>query len=130
MTNKEKINYFIENFKTRNGDKSWKTIEDFFLEGCCFWFAQILKARFPFGKILYDLKNNHFVFYGGDDLNIEKNGIFDIRGEVTNAYLPRILNGSVVEWSKYEDFSHKKRLWRDCIAFTETEPEINFDLLL
>lgn len=132
MTQKEQINCFIENFKTRNGRRNWKYIEDFFLEGCCFWFAQILKIRFPFGKILYDLKNNHFLFYGGEDLNIEKNGIFDIRGEVTKAYLPWVLNGTIVEWNKYDDIAHKKRLWRDCITFTEKEPEINeiyFDLL-
>lgn len=129
MTHKEQINCFIENFKNRNEKRNQKYIENFFLEGCCFWFAQILKTRFTFGKILYDLKNNHFLFYGGNDLNIEKNGIFDIRGEVTKAYLPWVLNGTVVEWNKYDDVAHKKRLWRDCIAFVEPDEEIYYNLL-
>ena len=119
MNNKDKIKNFIENFKNRNGKNNRLGIEEFFMNGCCYWFAKILKDRFPQGIILYDLKNNHFLFYGGNSINIKENGVFDIRGEVTEAYLPWILQGAVVEWDKYNDSAHKARIQRDCIVFKE-----------
>ena len=49
MSNK-RILSFIANF-----DKA----QDTFLNGCCYWFAFILQARFS-GKIYYDQVQNHF----------------------------------------------------------------------
>lgn len=121
MNKKDEIKNFIENFKIRNGKANRLGIEEFFMDGGCYWFSKILNDLFPQGKILYDLRNNHFLFYGGYSLNIKEEGIFDIRGEVTEAYLPWLLQGTVVEWDRYDDIAHKARIWRDCIAFKEVK---------
>ena len=121
MSNKDKIKDFIENFKNRNGKENRLGIEEFFINGGCYWFSKILSNLFPQGKILYDLRSNHFLFYGGYSLNIKEEGIFDIRGEVTEAYLPWLLQGTVVEWDRYDDAAHRSRIWRDCIAFEEVK---------
>ena len=121
MNNKDEITDFIEKFKNRNGKGNRLAIEEFFMNGNCYWFAKILKERFPSGKILYDLRNNHFLFYGGQSLNIKEEGIFDIRGEVTEEYLPWLLQGTVIEWDKYNDTIHKARIRRDCITFKEVK---------
>lgn len=121
MTKKQRITNFITNFKQRSGEKNQDIIESFFMEGSCYWFAKILQDRFPNGKILYDVIGNHFLYYGGNTINIEENGIFDITGEVTQIYVPWILQGSVVEWETYPDDIHKERIWRDCIAFGKEE---------
>ena len=118
---KKEIIDFIENFKCRGGIENKQSIEAFFLEGNCYWFARILKCRFPQGKILYDVLHNHFLFYGGNTLDIKNNGIFDIRGDITEAYLSWVLDGTVVDWDLYHDETHRKRIWRDCIAFKEVE---------
>ena len=94
---KQKILNFIQKFKTRNG-----------------------------GKILYDIVNNHFLFYGGYSLDIVNNGIFDIRGDVTKECLSSVLDGSIVEWNLYNDTTHKKRIWRDCVVFEEEELPLTF----
>ena len=52
---------------------------------------------------MYDICQNHFVA----KIN---NKLFDITGDVTNSY-------DVIEWEKYDDELHKKRLIRDCIKF-------------
>ena len=123
MNKKEEIGNFIKNFKNRSGERNRKYIEEFFLNGGCYWFAHILKSQFPFGKILYDLTNNHFLFYGDNIVNVKEAGIFDIRGDVTDTYLPWILNGTVIEWNMYDDLPHRERIWRDCIAFLKEDNE-------
>ena len=117
--NKDKIKDFIENFKNRNGEENRLGIEEFFMNGGCYWFAKILQDRFPYGKIMYHVRDNHFIFYGGNTLDIWNNGIFDIRGEVTQTYINWVVQGTVVEWDRYDDTVHKSRIWRDCIAFEE-----------
>ena len=120
---KQKILNFIQKFKTRNGEVNQYFIEEFFLKGSCYWFAKILSERFS-GKILYDIVNNHFLFYGGYSLDIVNNGIFDIRGDVTEECLSSVLDGSIVEWNLYNDTTHKKRIWRDCVVFEEEEEDL------
>ena len=107
---KQKILNFIQKFKTRNGEVSQYFIEEFFLKGNCYWFAKILSERFS-GKILYDIVNN---------------GIFDIRGDVTEECLSSVLDGSIVEWNLYNDTTHKERIWRDCVVFEEEEFPLTF----
>ena len=53
----------IEEFINRRFpiDCNWTT-------GNCFFFAKILEAAFPGGKILYDVTNGHFVYYHLDIL--------------------------------------------------------------
>lgn len=73
------------------------------LTGNCYYFAVILKDRFPDGKIYYDVINGHFVFEYDDDF-------YDWTGVVKP-------DGRLVEWNKFEDYDYllKQRIIRDCI---------------
>lgn len=78
-----------------------------FMEGCCYWFAHILKARFVFGKIVYEPIIGHFLYQFGDK-------VYDIRGEVDSENL------HLEDWDKYEINSpHRKRVHNDCILKKE-----------
>ena len=105
----KEITTFIENFK-RRGD--YQKIEDFFLNGCCYWFMRILDERFgDEGSFLYDIKNNHFVYYFP-----ELDAIFDIRGYLGTPH--ELKNNTDYEyWDKYVYYDpiHYYRICRDCI---------------
>lgn len=61
-----------------------------FINGLCYWFAYILKGRFPDGEIWYDQIMNHFYFvYDGD--------AYDVNGL-------ECLPPSAIKWSEYEDY--------------------------
>ena len=91
---------FIGRF-TSNGRKS--EVIDTFTQGCCYWFARILKERFPAGKIVYDSVENHFACsIGGNE--------YDITGNVTGQY-------SFVTWKSFSDKLERQRIKRDCINF-------------
>lgn len=72
-------------------------------DGNCYYFALILKDRFPEGKIFYDVLYGHFVFQYQDKY-YDWTGIADSLGDI-------------VEWDKFEEFDsvQKKRIIRDCI---------------
>ena len=74
-----------------------------YLSGLCYWFAYILKGRFPEGEIYYDPIMNHFYFVHGDD-------VFDVRGRVE-------LPPKAMKWDEYRDFDvlDYQRVVRDCI---------------
>lgn len=79
--NKEKIVYvvdvekFIADFKKFG---SGEEIINCFTQGYCYWFAFILKTRFPEGEICYNTLN-HFVFK-------YKNKLYDITGECSDKW--------------------------------------------
>ncbi len=79
-----------------------------FTEGYCFWFAYILKARFPHGEIYYFPIYNHFVYKAF-------NRIFDITGDCTASYD----TSQMIPWVEYQTkelgSSHLDRLIDDCI---------------
>jgi hypothetical protein len=61
-----------------------------FLDGLCYWFSYILKARFPDGEIWYDQIRVHFYFVYGTDA-------YDVTGLVD-------LPPSAMKWSEYKDY--------------------------
>lgn len=63
-----------------------------FINGLCFWFAYILKGRFPNGEIWYDQIENHFYF-------VIKNKAYDVSGSVQ-------LPITAMRWSDYEAFDY------------------------
>ena len=73
------------------------------LDGNCYYFAIILKDRFPEGKIFYDVIIGHFVFKYQDKL-YDWNGIFNSE---------KLL----VDWENFNVYDHllEKRIIRDCI---------------
>ena len=104
----KEITTFIENFK-RRGDR--QKIEEFFLNGCCYWFMRILDERFGRqGQFLYDIKNNHFVYYF-PQLN---DAVFDIRGYLGSA---REQDADYKYWDKYVycDPLHYSRIVDNCV---------------
>lgn len=72
-------------------------------EGNCYYFALILKDRFPKGRIYYDVIDGHFIFY--------YNGIYYDWNGIVKSY------GFVVDWDKFDEYDSllKNRIIRDCI---------------
>jgi hypothetical protein len=73
-----------------------------FLNGNCYYFAVILKARFPEGDIYYDVVNGHFVFK-------YKGKFYDFTGE-TKVDTP-------VKWDDFDSYDtfQKQRVIEGCI---------------
>lgn len=74
------------------------------LNGNCFWFALILKERFPFLKIYYLPIDGHFVVGDG-------NKYYDWSGEIDLEEKPYELNEI-----KETDILWYEKLMRDCFA--------------
>ena len=91
----EVLDFIQKRFKT---DNNW-------LSGNCYYFAVILKARFPEGKILYDAINGHFV------TEIDKIK-YDWQGIVPNRK-----SSYYVEWDKFDEYDseQKKSVIEGCI---------------
>lgn len=64
--------------------------DDKFMNGLCYWFAYMLKGRFPNGEIWYNQIENHFYF-------VVNNKAFDVRGEVE-------LPSTAIRWSEYANY--------------------------
>ena len=73
------------------------------LDGNCYYFAIILKARFPQAIILYDVINGHFV------VDID-NKLYDWSGKISD-------NSKYVIWDQMDNYDSlvKERIIRDCI---------------
>lgn len=73
------------------------------LDGNCYYFAVILKNRFPSGTIYYDVVYGHFVF----DIN---GRFYDWSGEIKP-------QGKLVEWDKLGEYDElvKQRVIKECI---------------
>lgn len=73
------------------------------ISGNCYYFALILKDRFPGGTVYYDVIDGHFVYlYNGR--YYDWTGIIEPKG-----YL--------VEWDKFAEYDiiQKKRIVEDCL---------------
>lgn len=75
----------------------------YWINGNCYYFAIILKDRFPEGKIYYDVIDGHFIFQ-------YKDKYYDWVGIVET-------NGCLVEWDKFDEYDslQKEIIVRDCI---------------
>ena len=73
--------------------------------GNCYYFAVILKDRFPKGRIVYDVIDGHFYLY----LN---NKFYDYRGEHNLK-----LSGKLILWSDIDIYDKNvgDRVRRDCL---------------
>lgn len=80
----DKVLEFI-NRRFSSTDAHWQ-------DGNCYYFATILKERFPSGKIMYDPIANHFLFrYRGK--------VYDSKGLDTEAR-------KLYDWNKYREFDY------------------------
>lgn len=87
-TEKEILN-FIDTFKYYHKEE----VEDLFLHGCCYWFADILERQFN-GEKYYDPVAGHFIS------KIE-NHFYDIRGNIDKEYLGE--NDDLISWKEYQE---------------------------
>lgn len=73
-------------------------------DGNCYYFALILKDRFPEGKIFYDVRLGHFIYKYGEKY-YDWLGVYECKED----YL--------VPWDLFEmyDYSQKQRIMQDCI---------------
>lgn len=92
-----KVNEFISRFNAS------PDVRKVFLNGCCYWFAYILMARFPGAELMYDQIENHFGARIGTY-------VYDITGDVTFLY-------DWESWGNIDDPPLKERIRRDCINF-------------
>lgn len=72
-------------------------------DGNCYYFALILKDRFPKGSIYYDVINGHFVFWF-------EGKFYDWTGIVEQ-------DGHYIGWDYFDIYDpiQKQRIIRDCI---------------
>ena len=94
------VENFINKFKHLHSTEA----EDLFLYGDCYYFAIIIKERFPNAVIKYLIIDNHFI--------TEINGrLYDIRGDITDI----IDNSQLITWSDMESYDELlyKRIIRD-----------------
>lgn len=101
MTNHDKILKFIGRFQNGGATKT-------FTEGCCYYFAAILRLRGFDGYIVYNEIDNHFAFKCC-------NKLYDITGEITDTEAIK----NFVSWDTYVSVEPKNaaRVMRDCILF-------------
>lgn len=92
---------------------------DCFTQGCCYWFAFILKERFH-GKIVYDHVIGHFACQIGTY-------VYDIRGRVDKYYGKETFEWH--DWDTWEVYADKQpsgartRVIEDCILKINRELE-------
>lgn len=79
-------------------DCNWTT-------GNCYYFAIILKTRFPEGKIVYEAMDGHFIFK-------YKENYYDWYG-IYNPVERKVF----IHWDDFEEFDAlwKQRIVRDCV---------------
>ena len=95
MKNNEVLKFIKERFPENN---SW-------LNGNCYYFAIILKARFPRGIVMYDVIDGHFIT-SIDGIKYDWSGIIS---DDENHYY--------VEWDSFNEYDalQKQTIVRDCI---------------
>lgn len=71
--------------------------------GNCYYFAIVLKDRFPYGDIFYDVIDGHFLFK-------YKDKFYDWTGIINP-------NGYLVKWDEFDKYDSllKQRIIRDCV---------------
>ena len=77
------------------------------LDGNCYYFAMILKSRFPQGTIYYDTVQGHFIVYIGG-LYYDYHGVYQV-SEADSAH--------VIDWDSFSEYDkyQYQRIIKDCI---------------
>ena len=78
------------------------------LDGNCYYFAIILKERFPESIIVYDISDGHFLVRI-EDVYFDWVGDHNFSKEIQEKYF--------IDWDKFDEYDplQKQRIIRDCI---------------
>lgn len=81
--------------------------DNHWLNGNCYYFAVILKDRFPEGKIVYDVIRGHFLFELDYTL-YDWHGVYERLPHESTRF---------IDWDKFDEYDslQKQRIIRDCI---------------
>lgn len=106
---KEIYSFLNRRFPDASKDKQW-------VSGNCFYFAIILKSRFPEGYIVYDTLNGHFLFLYRDHL-IDAVHTEYLGYSFTPTETNYTIKGYIVVWDFFPmyDSLQYSRIIRDCI---------------
>lgn len=106
---KDVIEFVARRFPNAKEDLHW-------VSGNCYYFAVILKTRFPLGHIIYDVIDGHFLF-------LYNNLLIDASGSTYIDTVPIIgddnfkITDTLIVWDyfdKYDSLQYQ-RIIRDCI---------------
>ena len=103
------IEFVERRFPTAKKDPQW-------VSGNCYYFAVMLKDRFPDGWIVYDVIDGHFLFLYGKMLIDAVHHEF-LESNIVPSENDYCVNGHIVVWDffdKYDSLQHQ-RVIRDCI---------------
>ena len=92
-------------------------ITQYFTQGKCYFFAQILSQRFPHNSyIWYDTKNNHFYCEINDIL-------YDATGPISSSKFTESEKNAIYIWQDYRriDPIHARRITNNCIYLIDEE---------
>ena len=106
----EEVIEFIERrFPTSKEDPQW-------VSGNCFYFASMLKARFPQGYIVYDVIDGHFLFLY-QSLLVDAVHYFFLPSPFIPTDTNFMVSSSIVVWDFFQlyDSLQYQRIIRDCI---------------
>ena len=86
------------------------------VDGNCFYFASMLKARFPEGRIIYDVIEGHFLFYY-QSLLVDAQGCKHFSSGIIPSKENPCLTKTKVFWDffEYYDPLQYRRIIRDCV---------------
>ncbi len=98
----------------------FKGSENTFLNGCCYWFAHILKTRF-FSESSVDYQDIYYEPVEGHFVTKINGNYYDIRGDVTEIYSKKKKDMYPMSRLWLYDLGHYNRLMRDCARFEEAE---------
>jgi len=103
------IEFIERRFPNIKEDKQW-------INGNCYYFASILKTRFPEGWLVYDVIDGHFLFLYSKMLIDSVHHVF-----LEKAFKPSeknyIINDHMIVWDFFDKYDslQKERIIRDCI---------------
>ena len=103
------IEFVERRFPESKNDPQW-------VSGNCYYFAVMLKDRFPDGWIVYDVIDGHFMFLYGKML-IDAVHYEFLESDIVPSENDYCVNGHIVVWDFFDryDSLQQQRIIRDCI---------------
>lgn len=103
------LEFITRRFPTAKEDSQW-------VSGNCFYFATILKTRFPQGYIVYDTEKGHFLFLY-HSLIVDATHHYFLKKEFKPSSKNFMVTKSIVVWDYFPLYDNLQydRIVKDCI---------------